>query len=264
MFDAKFDKLIIDSIDTVTALDRTTSEIVFIHDEIKEGSIENGGELTFGTGAHGKRVSSMYRNKTSKLSYKNAYVVASSLAAKIGANITEASSENKFVVPDVQFAKVDTDESEVSATLKNTPIIDSLKFVYAAQKDMTQGEKLLLTTDFTVSGNKITFTEAGKKKLTDVNVVIVPYEYEATVGKRISNDSEKYAKNVKLIVDLLLRDVCDNSQLYHAKMVYYNCAPDMNNTISIGDEPAVEDFSAESMVDPCSADKLYWDMYIVE
>lgn len=264
MFDAKFDKLIIDSIDTVTALDKTTSEIVFIHDEIKEGTIESAGELSFGTGAHGKRVSSMHTNKTAKITYKNAYVVASSLAAKIGATVTEASTDNKFVVPDVQFVKVDVSGDETSATLKNTPTVDSLKFVYIAQKDMTQGEKLVLTTDFTVSENKITFTETAKKKLNAGDVVIVPYEYEASVGKRISNDSEKYAKNVKLIVDLLLRDVCDNSQLYHAKMVYYNTAPDMNDTISIGDEPAVEDFSAEAMVDPCSSDKLYWDMYIVE
>lgn len=266
-FDAKFDKLVIDSIDTVTALDRTTSEIVFIHDEIKNGTIENGGDLSFGTGAHGRRVSTMQSNKTAKLTYTNAYVVASSLAAKVGANIELASAQNQFTVPTVEFVKVESDGGQtptLTATLSKAPVTTSIKFAYIAQADMTAGTKLTVTTDFSVgdTDNKVlTITNA---EVEAGDTLIVCYDYTTSVGKKISNDSDKYSKNVKLIVDMLLRDVCDNSQVYHARMVFFNAVPDMNNTITIGDEPAVEDFSAESIVDPCSVSKLYWDMYIVE
>ena len=260
-FDAKFDKLIIDSIDTVTALDRTTSEIVFIHDEIKNGTIENGGDLTFGTGAHGRRVSTMQSNKTAKITYTNAYVVASSLAAKVGANIEMADATNQFTVPTVEFVKVTVSDSTKTATLSKTPVAASVKFAYVAQSDMTAGEKLTVATDFTLSGSTLTISNAD---VSEGDTLIVCYDYTTSVGKKISNDSQTYSKNVKLVVDLLLRDVCDNSQLYHARMVFFNTVPDMNNTITIGDEPAVEDFAAEAIVDPCSTDKLYWDMYIVE
>lgn len=261
-FDAKFDKLVIDSIDTVTALDRTTSEIVFIHDEIKEGTIESAGDLTFGTGAHGKRVSAMQSNKTAKITYKNAYVVASSLAAKIGADIESASEDNVFTVPTVEYVKVEkSGGSTLTATLPQTPTATSIKYAYVAQKDMTPGEKLTVTTDFTLSDKTLTLTSENVQA---GDILIVCYEYTTTVGKKITNNAEKYSKNVKLIVDLLLRDVCDNSQLYHARMVFFNTIPDMNDTISIGDDPAVEDFSAEAIIDPCSTDKKYWDMYIVE
>jgi hypothetical protein len=38
----------------------------------------------------------------------------------------------------------------------------------------------------------------------------------------------------------------------------------MNQTLSIGGDPAVHEFSAESLTDPCSIDKNYFTWFIVE
>jgi len=265
-----FDKLVIDKIMSVTGINRTTGEIRFMFDEIKDATIENGGETVFGTGAGGRRISALNQNKTSKISFNNGYVIASAYATQIGADIIEASDTNKLTVPTVETVKVTVTGAAgsevVTAKLPDTPIISSVKYLYKANKDMTQGKRYEVsatagTGKFTLSGDVVTLPTSD---FTTGDAIIISYEYETTVGKAIVNNSEKYAENVKLITDLLVRDVCDNSIVYHTKMVYFNTAPDMNMSMSIGGEPSVHAFAAESLTDPCSVDKSYWTWFIVE
>jgi hypothetical protein len=257
-----FDKLVIDKVMSVTGLDRTTGELDFMFDEIKDATLENGGETVFGTGAGGRRISAMDQNKTSRITFNNGYVIASALAAQIGADVSVASDTNKLVVPTVETVTV----VDGVATLPDTPIVSSVKYAYKANKDMTQGTKYEVDATagagkFTLSGSTATFP-VGDFETGDA--IIIAYEYETTVGKALINNSEKYSKNVKLIIDLLCRDVCDNSIVYHTKKVYHNAKPDMNVSISVGGEPAVHNFAAESLTDPCSKDKTYWTWFIVE
>ena len=260
-----FDKLVIDKIMSVTGINRTTSELEFMFDEIKDATLENGGETVYGTGAGGRRISALDQNKTSRITFNNGYVIANAYAAQVGADVETASTTNKFRVPTVDTIAV-TVNGTATVTLPKTPIVSSVKYLYKANKDMTQGTKYEVSATagagkFTLSGSTITLPSGD---FVAGDAIIIAYEYEATVGKALHNSSVKYSKNTKLIIDLLLRDPCNNDTLYHSKMVYYNSKPDMNTSITVGGEPSVHAFAAESLVDPCSIDKRYWSWYIVE
>lgn len=257
-----FDKLVIEKVMCITGLNRTTGEIEFMFDEIKDATIENGGETVFGTGAGGRRISSIDQNKTSRITFNNGYVVYSGMAAQIGGDIKVATEQDKLKVPTVEIVKV----VDGVATLPHTPVTTSVKFAYKANKDMTQGKKYEVSATagagkFTLTGNTITLPTGD---FVEGDAIILSYEYETAVGKSLTNNSEKYSKNVKLVADILVRDVCNQEIIYHTKKIFYNTKPDMNTSISIGGEPSVHAFAAESMVDPCSIDKNYWTWFIVE
>lgn len=80
----------------------------------------------------------------------------------------------------------------------------------------------------------------------------------------ITNVGDKFGKTVHLLVDILLRDKCDNSLIYHGKLEIPAAKIDGNFTIEVGDEPGVHAFSARAMVDICSKDKTLWNMYLCQ
>lgn len=262
-----FDKYVIDKIDLITGISKSTGELYFMMDEIKDGSIENGGEKVFGTGSHGTRISALNTNKTAKVSANNGFIIGGTIEAQTGTDAVIASASNKLVVPNVETIEV-VDPTKV--TIEYTPVGTSgaeIPYIYKANRDGTQGEKYPIgatasATEFSLkpSDKEITLpTDVFKKG----DRVIVIYDYEASAGKKYSNTGVAFAKTCKLIVDVLCRDVCDNETVLHTKFVFPNASIDGNFTITIGNEPAAHAFSAEAMTDVCSSNKTMWDWYVV-
>lgn len=264
-----FDKLVIDKIDLVTAFSKSDGSLLLMFDEIKNGTITNAGEKVYGTGAGGARLSALNRNKTSGFSCTNGFVVASAIAAQTGSDIVVASTGSKIKTPTHEI--IDVAAGATTVVLSEIPVGVTgaeIKFIYKLQKDNTQGEKYAIAamasaTEFslvpatkTITLPTDSFTEAGR--------LIVFYDYEASVGKKLMNKGDTFAKDCKLVLDILCRDVCDNSTVYHTKFVYPSASIDNNFEITVGDEPAVHNFAAEAMQNICSSDKEYWSWYIVE
>lgn len=261
-----FDKLVIDSIDSVTSFDKTDGSILFIFDQIKDGTIENGSETVFGTGKAGVRLSALDRNKTSKFTCTNGYVIANAFAAQLGADIEEASESNKFAVPHLQYITV---EDPTKIVLEHTPTGitgKEIAFIYKANSDNTQGEKYPIgatasATEFALDILTKTITlPTGIFKKGDI--VIVPYDREATVGKKMVNSGEKFSKTARTVIDVTCRDVCDQSKVYHTIFVYPNAKIDGNFTMTFGNEPVVQAFACEALQDICSINKELFTYYI--
>lgn len=261
-----FDKLIIDTIDTVTAFDKTDGSIMFMLDQIKDGTLENGAETVYGTGKAGVRLAAFDRNKTSKFSCNNGYVIASAIAAQIGADIEEASSESKFAVPHLEYIEV-TDGTKI--TLEFTPVGPTGKeipFIYKANADKTQGEKFAIAaeaseTEFKLAPDTKEIT-LPTGKFVKGDVVIVPYDRETTVGKRMINSGEKFSKNACVVIDATGCYICDQNIKYHVIFVYGNAKVDGNFSMAFGNEPMAHAISCEAMQDICSKDKSLWSWYI--
>jgi hypothetical protein len=94
--------------------------------------------------------------------------------------------------------------------------------------------------------------------------VLVFYNYEVSVGKKYVNSGDKFAKTVKLILDMTLRDSCDNATVYHGKMILPQAKIDGTFTIGFGDTPEAHAVSAEAITNICSTTKEFWTWYIVE
>ena len=262
----EFDKLIIDTMDIVTAFDLTDGSLDFMLDQLKDGNIENGSETVYGTGKAGVRLSSLDRNKSAKATLNNGYVVASAFAAQMGATIDEASAENKFAVPDVAFIEV-TDVTKV--TLPDAVVgtlAAEFPYIYKAQGDKTQGDKFAIAAAASATEFKYT---AGTKEITLPtdkfaigDIVIVPYNREVTLGKRMINKADKFSKTSRVVIDCTCRDVCDNSKVYHGVFVFPKAKIDGNFSMAFGNEPMAHSIAIEALQDICSINKELYTFYI--
>lgn len=264
-----FENLILDCFDTVVGKDKTTGDVLFVLDQVKDGSLENASDTVEMTGKQGMLLSVMDRNKSATFSCNNAYLVAGALAAQTGSDIVDASAEEKIVIPD--FIRVGM-ATATTCVLPNKPVGTvgaEVAAVWKVNKDGTQGEKFEVTSDSATTGK---FTIDAETKtltffdgdLTADDELYVDYSYETEAGRLITNVGDKFSKTVHLLVDILLRDKCDNSLIYHGKLEIPAAKIDGNFTIEVGDEPGVHAFSARAMVDVCSKDKTLWNMYLCQ
>ena len=261
--DVNFDNLVLDKFIRVVGKDKSTSEIKFIFNQIKDGSIENTEEKQYITGTGGVKLSALKRNKAAKLTFNNAYLVMSTMGVQTGSGVEVASASNKFIVPMVDIKTVD---SATTATLSATPTATSVKFIYKANRDGTQCDKYSLAattasaTEFTISGSTITLP-TGKFAVGDQ--FICSYEVEATVGKKIANNSDTVSQDAYIIAEALCRDACNNDICYYTKIVLPNASVDGNFTIKAGDTPEPHAFSAETLGTTCGGSSTLWNWFVV-
>lgn len=263
------EKLIVDTIDLLTFENITTGELYFMMDEITDGTIENGSETVFGTGKAGVRLSALDRNKTSRFTANNGYLVGGAISAQTGSPMVEASQDNPLEAPAHDIINVKA--GATTALLSHVPVgVEGaeVRLVYKL-KNGAQGAKLTVGTEaklgqtFTVDAENKTLTFAAGEFVADTEI-FVPYTREVTEGAKYENNTSEFSKSGRLILDLTCRDVCDNETVYHTKFVYPNAKMDGNFSISIGDTPAVHAISAEALSNVCSTSKRLWEWYVIE
>lgn len=241
-----FDKIIMLGIEEVYAFDRSTGELKFAFDQIKSGELTGNNDVTYAEGKRGVRLATLKSNKTSGFNCENGYVVYSALATQMGGKIEEASSTNKIKVVRAELLTAETlstTDNNIGVTLSVTPVAGSLK-VYETNSDKTK--KALATA--TEVGTKVTIADAVKG-----DVYLCVYEEEVEVGKRVVNDGESFADDVKLVINMLGQDIC-TSQQYLIQCIMPKASISGEWNMSLGNDPAVHSFSAEAMLDVCSTD----------
>ena len=150
---------------------------------------------------------------------------------------------------------VGTEGAEVAAVwLRNTDGSQGKKFTVASEAAPATGT---FTCD--ADTKTLTFFEGD---LTADDSIFVEYKYEVNEGRLISNISDNFGKTVRLLVDVLFRDKCDNSKLYHGKLEIPVAKCEGNFTLEVGDEPGVHAFSARTLANVCSTDNTLWNMYL--
>lgn len=261
-----FDKLIVDTMDIVTAYNISDGSLYFMLDQLKDGSIENGSETVYGTGRAGVRLSALNRNKSAKATVNNGYVVATAFAAQVGATIEDASEANKIAVPDVAFITV-TDATKVTLPFTASGTLAAeFPYIYKSRADKTQGEKYKIAA--AASATEFKYTAASKEitlptgKFQIGDVVIVPYNREVTIGKKITNKADEFSKTARVVIDCTCRNVCDMSQVYHGVFVFAKANIDGNFSMAFGNEPMAHSISIEALQDICSVNKELYTFYI--
>lgn len=261
-----FDKLIIKEFDRITAFDKTDGSLVTIIDELKDGTVEGTQETVYGTGKSGVKLSALDKNKGAKITGNNGYVVMSTWAAQMGSDVQEASATNKFAVPDIEFITV-TDITKI--VLSNTAIGavgKEFPFIYKANSDNTKGKGFPIAA--AASATEFSYKPADKEVTLPTgifavgDVVIVPYDREVVIGKKLSNNTDSFSKTVRAVVDITCLDICDQTKEFHTVLVMPNAKLDGNWSLTIGNDPAQHPISLEAMKDPCSTSKKLFDYYI--
>lgn len=259
-----FDTLIPEKFLRVTGTDITTGEVLYMFDNIKDGTIEGTEDTEYITGANGINLVALSRNKTCSVTFNRAFLSFSALGAQTGTGVDTASSTNKFVVakPDVVKA---TSATEVIAS--GTPVVGTLKFAYSLNSDGSINEKYTLSADtasegkFTLDGSKLTF---AANALTIGQEMLLIYDEEITVGKKVSNRADTSALYSYLIADLICLDRCNQNTKYVTRFIVPNAKVSGNFTIDVGNADTAHAFAAEAMPTGCGTDPVFFDWYIVE
>lgn len=251
-------KLVVERIEEIYAFDPATDDLLWILDEPTEGSLSQEQETVWAEGKGGRRLYGLDRNKTVSMTATNGYLVVSALQSQVGGDLIQMTDDNKVVVPVIEYVPA----AAGTLTLEYTPVDGSVKKINVANSDLTQGKKYD-STAFTVDGKTITLgnsVDEGDKTAT----YIVAYERECSNGFVITNDSDTYAGNAKVIYVILCHDACDLNKKYYTELEFPNAKVDGNFTLDISGDAVVQELNIEAMADVCSKDKRYFNWYIIE
>lgn len=261
-----FDNLVIDRPLRVRMQDKTTGELMYMVDQIKDATLTNGAEQVFITGSAGVRLATLNRNKSTSFSFNNGLVSMSMLASQTGSDRELASSVNKIKTPAFEVIKVGTSDGSTvntTVTLKNVPVGIAgaeIPFIYILQKDNSLGQKFAIgvsasSTAFALNPETKTITLPTGAGITAETQIAVDYEYMAESAIRVVNRGDVYGKSGRVIVELLLRDICDQNKLYYSQLILPNASASGQFEFAFGSEGVVHSWSCEANQDICSADK---------
>lgn len=251
---------VIDRVLRGIALSHTDGSVLFSINQITNPSLNCSSESTDAVDALGTPIATFYRAKNAEFSAENAIFDMNLMAVQLGTMKKEAASDKKIVAPAFEIIDV---TAEKTATLKHTPK-GELKTLYKLNGDSTLGAAYSKATD--AAADKFALTGTALKLptgLAEGDQVMVIYEYEAEKGVAVVNSANNFPTGCKFVMEVLGCDVCDQTNLIYAYLVFPNfkISPDFDwNIATDGTHP----FSGKAMQDYCSKDNKLFEIIIPE
>lgn len=253
-------KLSITEIDQITCFNNA-NELEFIMDEIQEGSINNTQEKTDITGRGGRKIGSLKKNKAVTVSATNGLLVGGALAAQTGTEVEQGTFKVRVTDIIAVNSNAATTEKEAVGTAGA-----EIGTIYKKNANGSLGDKLTQVASVTQTGEfaydpstkALTFFEGD---FADGAEVVAFYDVEVEAAK-ISNDSEKYSKTLKMYIDVTAQDNCDN--MYHGQFIIERADFSGEFDLAMGGDPTVHAIEAESLAGGCTGSTKLWDFIVYE
>lgn len=214
-------------------------DILFSINQITNPSLNCTSESADAVDALGTPIATFYRSKAAEFSAENALFDMNLLATQSGTTKKVASSSAKIEAP--CFQTIDLVAGTTSYTLSHTP--KSTPKVYVLNGDGTLGEQVEITT--TAAEKKIAITGTtvtvvmGDSGYTAGSQMFFMYDYEAdgSAGNgavEVANTASNFPVGCKFIMEILGADVCDQTNLIYAYLIFPNCklSPDFDWSIA--------------------------------
>lgn len=248
-------ELILDKVRQLTAHDLSTGEVLFRLTQLEDPTISTSAEGEDVTDAVGALITTMYRAKQAEFSASNSLLSLDLAAHQFGTK-KEVAGETGFVdyayeILPIEAAKNEGDNATV--TLSNTPVADSVPFVYVIKDNNIEKSYPIGTAasdkEAAITGNVITMP-------TGVNTgkVYVEYNFMNTEAVKIINSAENFPTAVNVVIHALFRDVCNENKVYAGKIICHKAKLDPSsielNLTSTGKHP----FTFKMLKDYCSED----------
>jgi len=221
-----------------TKLGIKAGDVLFSINQITNPSLSCTSESTDAVDALNVPIATFYRAKTAEFSAENALFDMNLLATQAGTTKKIASSTAKIEAP--CFQTVDVTEA-TTYTLTHTPKADPK--VYVLNGDGTLGEKVTVDTTaadkkIAISGKTVTVVigEAGYKA---GDQLFFMYDYDADGAEgngavEVANTATNFPVGCKFIMEILGADVCDQTNLIYAYLIFPNAklSPDFDWSIA--------------------------------
>ena len=222
---------VIDRIVRGVALSQKDDSVLFSINQIQNASLNCASESTDAVDAMGTPIATFYRAKSAEFSAENALFDMNLMATQLGTAKKVASATSKITAPAMESFTV---EAGKSYTLKHTPKVDPTE-IYALNSDSTFGVKY---TKGTAAADGVFAIADGTISLpTDVAVgteMFVMYEYETENAVEVVNSAKNFPVGCKFVMEVLGCDVCDQTNLVYAYVIFNNAklSPDFDWSIA--------------------------------
>ena len=201
----------------------------------------------------GTPIATFYRAKSAEFSAENALFDMNLMATQLGTTKKVASSNDKIVVPAMENFTV---AAGGKYTLAHAPVAAPVE-IYAINGDSTFGTKYVC--ESTATETAFAYTEANHTlalptKLEPGTEMFVMYEYETDSAVEVMNSAKNFPVGCKFVMEVLGCDVCDQTNLVYAYVIFNNAklSPDFDWSIATdGTHP----FSMKAQQDYCDKDK---------
>ena len=240
------------------ALSQKDDSVLFSINQMQNVSLNCASESADAVDALGTPIATFYRAKSAEFSAENALFDLNLMSTQLGTKKKIASATNKIVVPAMESFTVDSGRKY---ELKHAPKTAPAE-IYELNGDSTFGIKYTKataasTTAFSIADKTLTLP-------TDVQVgteMFVMYEYETENAVEVLNSATEFPVGCKFVMEVLGCDVCDQTNLIYAYVVFPNfkLSPDFDWSVATdGTHP----FSGKAQQDYCDKEKKLFNIII--
>ena len=248
---------VIDRVIRGVALSQKDDSVLFSINQMQNVSLNCASESTDAVDALGTPIATFYRAKSAEFSAENAIFDMNLMATQLGTSKKVASSTAKITAPAMESFTYGTGSYELKHTPKTVP-----NEIYVLNGDSTFGKKF-------VKGTSASETEFGitNKTLslpTGLNAgdeLFVMYDYETENAVEVVNSATEFPVGCKFVMEVLGADVCDQTTLIHAYVIFPNfkLSPDFDWSVATdGSHP----FSGKAQQAYCDKEKKLFNIVI--
>ena len=250
---------VIDRVIRGVALSQKDDSVLFSINQMQNVSLNCASESTDAVDALGTPIATFYRAKSAEFSAENAIFDMNLMATQLGTTKKVASSTAKIIAPAMESFTYGTGSYELKHTPKTAP-----NEIYVLNGDSTFGKKFVKgtaasDTEFAIT-NKTLALPTG---LAATDELFVMYDYETDSAVEVVNSATEFPVGCKFIMEVLGCDVCNQTDLIHAYVIFPNfkLSPDFDWSIATdGSHP----FSGKAQQAYCDREKKLFNIVVPE
>lgn len=260
---ANFDinNFIIDRAIRGTMVSHKTGEILYSINQVEDPQLTVSADEKTAVDAMGTTIATFNTAKNAEFSGSNSLFDLNLLATQMGTTKKVAASNSKIVSP--IFETIDV--SGTTVTIKHEPVGKKLDAIYALNGDSTLGKKYV--SDVSGGTDKFKYENESKTITLPTEVksgqIFVMYEAELENAVEVEASATEFPTGGKFILEVLGCDVCDQTTLRYAYIIFPNAKLDSNVDISFttdGKHP----FSMKANQSYCDSKKTLFKIVIPE
>ena len=248
---------VIDRVIRGVALSQKDDSVLFSINQMQNVSLNCASESTDAVDALGTPIATFYRAKSAEFSAENAIFDMNLMATQLGTSKKVASSTAKITAPAMESFTYGTGSYELKHTPKTVP-----NEIYVLNGDSTFGKKFVKGTN--ASATEFGITNKTLSLPTGLNAgdeLFVMYDYETENAVEVVNSATEFPVGCKFVMEVLGADVCDQTTLIHAYVIFPNfkLSPDFDWSVATdGSHP----FSGKAQQAYCDKEKKLFNIVI--
>lgn len=248
---------VIDRVIRGVALSQKDDSVLFSINQMQNVSLNCASESTDAVDALGTPIATFYRAKSAEFSAENAIFDMNLMATQLGTSKKVASSTAKITAPAMESFTYGTGSYELKHTPKTSP-----NEIYVLNGDSTFGKKFVKGT--AASEKEFGITNKTLSLPTGLNAgdeLFVMYDYETENAVEVVNSATEFPVGCKFVMEVLGADVCDQTTLIHAYVIFPNfkLSPDFDWSVATdGSHP----FSGKAQQAYCDKEKKLFNIVI--